>query len=328
MSNQSNHDARLMTWPSFKSTFLEKALNADVPISGAPPLILFASGGGTRLGLRLPSNGAAAPDLRLRSIRVARVGESIEVWSDDADVFQVFYSFLVDVANRVQLDNCQVTEAISESFRGFRDLLVELKGLSVHEQIGLSGELWTLARLLRAGVPDAVQAWTGPWGEAHDFRIAGTELEVKSTTGEVREHMISRIDQLQPSPDHDLFLLSLHFANAGSGHAWSLGGQIRELRDLLRVDVPALEMFDQAIERVGWQDDDDHIYIGRYQERQLARLVRVDGTLPAVTQSLITDKFGSEGARISEATYVLNVEGLGVEDGSSVFAETLPEKLS
>jgi hypothetical protein len=58
--------------------------------------------------------------------------------------------------------------------------------LTLSEAIGLYGELVILERLLLAGY--GLDCWVGAAKEVHDFRLADSDLEVKTTTANSREH--------------------------------------------------------------------------------------------------------------------------------------------
>ena len=70
--------------------------------------------------------------------------------------------------------------------------------LSVEEQQGLFGELWTLREMLAPyGARDAVSAWTGPFGANQDFQWRNRALETKTTAaGPSLAIRISNVKQL------------------------------------------------------------------------------------------------------------------------------------
>lgn len=318
-------DPRLLPWELFRSTFLEKGLPADIPVAGEPRVTLFLEQGGTRIGLRAPWAGSDLPDPRLRSVHVERHNDDLVVWTRDQDLYQPFYALLLDIADRIQVDGRTSPQAVNESVRGWRRLLAGLSGLSIEEQIGLTGELWTLARIVASRGPAGVHAWTGPSAEAHDFRIGNTELETKTTIGERRRHRISRLDQLQPSPECRLYLLSLHFTRAGLGAGWTLGSQIADLRAILKNHTKERDRLEALLRDAKWSDEDDHLYTDRYKARANACLIPVDDAFPRLTPDMVRAALGELTTRVDDLTYRVDVDGLGALDGSAEFLAVLPE---
>lgn len=318
-------DPRLLPWEAFRSTFLERGLPADIPVLGEPGVTLFLEQGGGRIGLRAPWAGGELPDPRLRAVHVEHVEDELIIWTGAEDLYQPFYALLLDIADRVQLDGRSSAEAVSESVRGWRRLLAGLSGLSTEEQIGLSGELWTLSRLVAARGPAGVQAWTGPSAEAHDFKLESTEIETKTTIGERRRHRISRLDQLQPSPECHLYMLSLHFARAGLGGGWTLGSQIAGLRTSLESDAKAGERFEELLFDANWRDDEEHLYTDTYKTRESPRLILVDDAFPRLTPEMVRTALGDLTTRVDDLTYRVDVDGLGTSDGNPEFLAILPE---
>ena len=144
------------------------------------------------------------PRVRWRSTRPgASIGPSSTgagtiyvISTGDDQLYQAFYALLLDVSDRVQLDRAPVVDAINDALRVWRRLLAGLTGLTHEERVGLTGELWALLRLMGTRGAEAVDSWTGPAKEAHDFRLDSDEIEVKTTSGQRRRHQISRLDQL------------------------------------------------------------------------------------------------------------------------------------
>ena len=197
-------DARLMSWENFREQFLEPGLAMEVPVAGEPAVTIFAEPNGVAIGLRTSvAFGTNVPKSVVDTIEVDVVDDTLRVRTWDSELFQPFFAFLLDVSNRIQLDGQPPVTALNSAIASWRRMLAAPNIMSDELQVGLAGELWTLYRLALTTGAGAVEAWTGPDRQAHDFRLQNSELEVKTTTGETRRHIISRLDQLVPSPGMD-----------------------------------------------------------------------------------------------------------------------------
>ena len=206
----------------------------------------------------------------------------------------------------------------------FRSLFAQVALLSPERQLGLLGELWLLDRLVTVHGLGGLEAWTGPLGEAHDFRTGPSEFEVKTTSGERRTHLISSNNQLVASPGHDLYLLSLQFASGGA-----TGASLREVVEGLRARFASLNalpgfedlltpFFGRTLSELGH-------YNTKLELRSRPYLVPVSGSLPRLTRSDEMSLPYSAMARISDVSYRLDVESLGWEDGTPEFLAVLPD---
>ena len=99
-------------------------------------------------------------------------------------------------------------KAAERAIGQFRVLLKRSHVMSEDSMVGLWGEMWALIRLLNKYGTGTIDSWKGPDKGVHDFRIGNNELEIKTTRNEERTHIISRLSQLEPSPDMDLYLVS------------------------------------------------------------------------------------------------------------------------
>ena len=274
------------------------------------------------LAVRLPRGTDAPPESPLTLLRVQqRVvddGEVIEISTAATHLFPYFHGFATAVADRVQLDGLDSHTAVAECLARWRDLFREASKLTPERQLGLFGELWLLRRLIAEhGASTALNAWTGPAGQAHDFRLGTTEIEVKSTTGEHRSHIISSETQLTASEGAQLFVLSLHFTSAGANEGESLSSRIRDIRSEL-VDSPELARFDQILDvEFGLTPESLVLYSQRLKPRTPAFLVPVDSSFPRIDLRWLTDM--TDVSRLSDVRYRANLDGLGFEVGSSTF---------
>ena len=305
---------------------------ADAPrlvrLDGQPVVQLAYDPLRHELAVRLPRGADAPPESPLTLLRVQQrvidAGEIIEISTTSTQLFPYFHGFAVAVADRVQLDGLDSHTAVAECLARWRDLFREVSKLTPEQQLGLFGELWLLRRLItQHGADTALDAWTGPAGQAHDFRLGTTEIEVKSTSGEHRIHVISSDTQLTASEGAELFVLSLQFTSAGANEGASLSSQISDVRSQLAGSA-ALGRFDQLLDRhFGLTPDALAPYTERLKLRTRPSLVPVDTSFPRIDLRWLADL--TDVARISDVRYRVKLDGLGHEAGSVVFIAHLGE---
>jgi hypothetical protein len=102
--------------------------------------------------------------------------------------------------------------------------------------------------------PAAVDQWSGPESERHDFVGNRVHIEVKTTRKSRAEHEISRIDQLSVPPDLQLLFVSVQVEESIGGNE-SLASQVDAVVDLLRGDAAALDLFMTKLANMGWSEE-------------------------------------------------------------------------
>jgi hypothetical protein len=319
------------TWDEF-ADHLRVPAPVLVRLQGQPPVDLFVDDQGRRMGLRAGATGLAAdsfPHSPFAALRIAMIslegGVHLEVATTDTDLFPYFFAFCLTIADGIQLDGATPDAALRRALRDWRALFEQLAMLTPERQLGLLGELWLLDRLLDVHGATALDAWTGPRAEAHDFRIEDREFEVKTTSSEHRNHVISSDSQLTASPGRTLYLLSLQFA-AGGPNARSLANVVEAIRS--RTDLMGIaSRFDELLEAT-FQLSSSTLghYTKRMQLRSPPLLVAVTESFPRVTRADILSIPRSEMVRISDLRYRVNLEGLGWEDGTDGFLGVLPKE--
>jgi hypothetical protein len=318
-------DARLIPWESFRTAFVESGVPANVPVEGDPPLILFTEADGSRLGLRAEISGAGLMDLQVpEAVRLDVGPEHVSISAEDPEMFAPFYAFLLDVANRLQLSRVSAREALWGAVTAWRRMLAAPRLMTHEERLGLLGELWVLERLLEANGSGSFAAWTGAQREVHDFRLDGVEVEVKTTMGSSRTHLIGGPHQLTPSEGMELYLLSIHLERAGLAEGWSLSEQIGRVRDLLEGDSAAAAGFSAQLEDLGWVDTDAAYYPDRFRLRSEPTVISVDSAFPRLTDAELRPLLGERLDRVREIRYRVDVEGLGVSYPSDEFLAVVP----
>lgn len=318
------------SWEQF-STYLDSQAPVLVRLRGEPPVDLFVDNNGRRVGLRVAASDIAAdalPDSPFTSLRIALVpledGSHLEVATTVPDLYPYFFAFAVSIADGIQVDGVAPGVALRRSLRDWNALFEQLAMLTPERQLGLLGELWLLDRLVDVYGAGALDAWTGPKGEAHDFRIGNCEFEVKTTSGEHRSHMISSDSQLIPSPGRDLYLLSVQFADGGPD-----GRSLHEVIETLRSRMVLLRVastLDRILEST-FQLSATNLghYTKKVQLRSRPYLVPIDESFPRITHADVLSLPRTEMVRVSDVRYRVDIEGLGWEDGAVEFLAVLPE---
>lgn len=120
---------------------------------------------------------------------------------------RAFAALAVDICLRMAVDPSSPVAAVHDVIEEWRDLLERRATQWTRSRsAGLFAELAVLRRLLAVD-PDRLDLWTGPSGQAQDFRGLAAALEVKATIGgEGRVVRIHGSDQLEEPANGDLHL--------------------------------------------------------------------------------------------------------------------------
>lgn len=201
----------------------------------------------------------------------------------------MFTTVAREVAHAVAAEGREPRKAALQTIRRWQTFWKRPRGAELNrpEQIGLFGEVWLLAELIRALGVEVVERWTGPNGERHDFQGPATHLEVKATEKETPVFRISGLDQLQPAEDRALGLVAV-MVREETGAAESLVTAVRAVEKLLEGHVVELEMFRQKLLDVGYRAEREEEW-GRL--RLLVRSVEVylvDDRFPRLTPESFT----------------------------------------
>lgn len=320
---------RIPSWPRIR-TILAQSAPQVISIDGEPEVRLLVDGGQGSLTLQCAVDDDVSPDefAKLESITINRSGvggDWLLISTNDSALFPYFVAFTSTVADDVQLEGVSVRAALIHSLRLFRRLLRDTHMLSPEREEGLLGELWALKRLVAGRGAQALAAWLGPDAEEHDLRWEGIELEVKTTRRERRLHVINGLDQLKPSTDATLFILSLQYTGAGladEGH--SLSEAIGDMRACLKQYGQDAAFDAVLLDRFNLPPETETHYTERLTLRSEARLIPVEPRTPRLLRTDLQLIDRDEMQRVLDATYTLDCDGLGVIDGSTEFMEILP----
>jgi len=232
----------------------------DVPDGGADRGMLLAIDGGGDLHLLIPLIASASagvpPDLN--GIRVRR--RLIEETSfldliAPASNERVFSGMCGEVIDAVAVRGREPAAATAAIVRKWQAALRNSKAIMEQKtQVGLVGELYVLKQLMLPLLgPVAIDQWSGPHFERHDFVSGDVHIEVKSTRKSRHEHEISRGDQLDAPPGKSLLLVSVQLEPTIGGDI-TLATLIDEILAKTQDDFTAQAEFIDKLERVGWSD--------------------------------------------------------------------------
>ncbi len=310
----SNH----LTWPNFQAGIIRRGEDRSHRVSSDPETVVFADQSGKRIGMLLERRSAKPLESRLWRLLMLEVDElqidgknMLRVTCSRSSMFREAYLFFTAVTDRVVQDGQEAATAVESELAALEALLDASAVLSIEKQIGLFGELLVLGQFIEAGGSSQVSAWIGPRGEAHDFRIAGREFEVKTTIGRRRIHTINGLMQAVPSPDSDLFFLSILVASAGAGEGESLPSLVASLEASLSANTDALSAFRAALGSCGYRPEDAPAYPRLWKLRAPIMIVHVDSNFPALDEAKLVQAMGRSFGRLEDINYKVNLDAAG-----------------
>jgi hypothetical protein len=220
---------------------------------------ILAIGGDSRLHLLVrvdEAPEALPPDLQSIVVRVLEGAAGIFLDVSARSHHELIFTTLVNmIVEAVEVQRRAPAAAVDRCLDDLRAALRPVApDLGVSEQIGLFGELWVLGNVL---IPTlgarACLLWSGPHRERHDFVGERVHIEVKTTTGSDERHEITRLDQLRAPPEKRLLLASVMLERSIGG-AETVATMIDLVMMRLGSDGRAIEVFEEALAKVGWHD--------------------------------------------------------------------------
>ena len=165
--------------------------------------------------------------------------------------------------------------------RGWQEFMRQgHEGLSKEAEQGLIAELCFLRSLIDEGVLlySAIDGWKGPLDGLHDFQIGIGSIEVKSSLAtEGFPVRIASLDQLDDSQAPPLFLAAFRLEIIDTG--MTLPEYVAGMRETLKPDPAASNIFEVALHEVGYLDMQRESYFRRFSPREL-RILLVDFSFP------------------------------------------------
>jgi putative PD-(D/E)XK family protein DUF4420 len=284
--------------------------------------------------VRIPTDpGSTVPPSPYSELEIeisgSDLGTALVVSTAAQHLFREFHRFAEIVTEDFE-DPIQTAQgALEASIIRWRELISRLTLLSEEKQLGLQGELVFLRALLKIHGAKAIKSWTGRnilLAERHDFRLGQIDIEVKSTRNKQRQHIIHGLDQLRPSMGHTLYLLSLRFESAGLSGGRSLCDEVEDIRRIIGMDSVERSEFEHRILASGYRDNDEQHYQEKLIFADAPILVNVDDNFPKIVRDTLESTLPSESAgRITDVSYRINIDGLGVRQGSEPFIKVIGE---
>lgn len=302
-----NDDARNMT-PATVDLYWTSGEQVSVPLTGAPECRVVFDPRGHAVSLLSPLVGKEPDIVRFRNVTFSTAVDGARVWGevriDASTSHQAAYALVSSIADRMQHHGESLAVAVPHAMETYQALLAKRQGLNDEQQRGLFGELLVLRQLITTcGASIAVEAWHGPAAEEHDFFLAGLHLEVKTTSGERRKHVIGGVTQLSQSPGTPLWLVSVQITAGVEGAGLTLPALVAAARSDLADE--RIE-FDRRIEEMGWDDLHADLYPATWQLRTQPRAYIVDGDFPRITSLLIADRVPS-WSLVSDLKYRIDI---------------------
>ena len=120
---------------------------------------------------------------------------------------EVFGNISEEIVERI-LSGRPIIQAVSGVISEFKEMLANTaaESLSRSKRLGLIGELLFLKEIV-SREPNALKNWFGPRNKAQDFYSPTTVVEVKCSESRGRIIKISSLEQLDPPPNKELFLV-------------------------------------------------------------------------------------------------------------------------
>jgi hypothetical protein len=309
MSPQSRHLSR-----SAVEEYLRTTAPASIVVPGEPTCRIVIDPGTRRMSLRTPlarSDRSPLPSVdAFEHIEVRSISAEGRAWSelvvDHGDRVHESYLLLSDITDMIQQNGLSFAAAVRNALAMFEDLLSRAGRLGIEEQVGLYGELLFLEACVRRGGPsEAMAAWKGADAAEHDFVFGVGAFEVKTTRTERRRHRISSLEQLQPTPEADLWLVSMQLTTGSSG-ARTLADLVDDVRTAVGSSRPAL---DAALATVGWRDRDRTRYPERWTLRTAPAAYLVGPDFPVLGR-IHVDQACPRPDLITEASYTIDITSL------------------
>lgn len=305
-------DGRHVPWTEVEY-FLGKGQATTFPLSrpSSHPKVSYVVGhGGQEIALHVELDRRHRPPRSsMPTIRIDQIAERgmrlARIRTTQITLMRDFHDLLSAIADRIVTHGRTLDQAYAETIRAWNALLNRPHGFSTEKRIGLMGELAVLNCLAHEyDWATAVESWTGPEGEEHDFGLPGFDFEVKTTASEQRRHTIHGVGQLIPTPGRPLWFASLQLTRGGS-HGRTLADCVRAVQASVAEYAPAsLRSLDNKLAAAGWSDDlpDDERWTPRAQP-----LLLDASAVPRLDPTILPE---SVSERISNIQYTIDVTGL------------------
>lgn len=217
------------------------------------------------------------------------------------------YGLLATVADELQVVKMPLAAAVAAAVARHRNVFASRGAMTTEKEVGLLGELLFLEFLIhQIGAGPAAASWQGPLSEEHDFTFDSVHIEVKTTSGERRKHVIHGLDQLVPLRGVPLSLLSVQLTRTSPEGGRTLPQVVAYVRKIAGGHQVAV---DSMLANFGWQDGDADLYPTFWALRSQPRAYDVKGDFPAMTADLVGPVV-SNFALLSDVSYRVDLTNL------------------
>ena len=308
-----------LTWQNFLEGIVRPGEDRSHSVETEPKIVIFADHSGARIGMLLQRHSVTPPDSNLFRLLMLEVDQPtidgrtmLRVTCSRPSLFREAYLFFTAVIDRILQDQQEAVEAVQDELAALETFLDEAGILSIEKQIGLYGELLVLEQFIRSRGASMISSWTGPFGEAHDFRLANHEFEVKTAAGRRRVHTINSLTQASASPGASLCFLSILIGSAGPGEGNTLPSLVTALESSLAHDFQSRSSLRAGLEKWGYRSEDAAAYTRKWKLRAPLMLVVVDKNFPRLEPGLLQKALGNAYSRLEEVAYKVNLDGAGL----------------
>ena len=299
---------------------IELALGSQVPrrwgLEGKRGFSLAVEPASLSLWLLCPIEAYREPESVTRIIETKIVDIAgtafLAIGTRQTSFLREIYYFLCGVVHGGENSSEDITSIIEGEIASWASILKTAQVLDVASQTGLLGELWVLWRTLCNRGSIAIDSWTGPLRELHDFHMLTEDLEVKTTLAHQRNHVVNSLDQITAKEGRPLFAVSIQLRPAGAGPGLSLPEAVDRIVERLSSDRSATEKFGRIMDDFGYDHRNAQLYTTHFGLRSLPAIIKVDNSFPRLTREAL-EKIMPPNVlpRLREVRYTVNLDGLG-----------------
>jgi hypothetical protein len=228
------------------------------------------------------------------SISKTEINDEGKVWvalSKNVDGDLTFFEMMcTDILQSMHdlfgLSEQQLFNAFIERIRSWQEFMRRNseRVLSYDREVGLYGELLFIQLLIDQGISSSAvcNAWEGPRGRLHDFKLGAGAVEVKTTAS--LDGFIARIgglDQLDSTLISPIFIAGVKVVLVADGR--TLPQLVDEISDSLINDKNSLKEFECNLIRAGYLSLYSSSYTRRYSASTL-NMFHVTSEFPCLTR--------------------------------------------
>lgn len=207
----------------------------------------------------------------------------------------IFILLINDIIEELQVISTEIeaVNAIHMKINEWRRLFERLstEGLNAEKQVGLYGELWVIKRLIECGIEETevIQSWLGTSGSNHDFSFGTISVEVKTTRANYPTLKITNEFQLDTEGLEHLFVILLA-VEVREGLQDTLPSIIADIQNILRDNLPILNLFEQKLQEIGYFRDHEEDYKNKSYYLKDYVIYEITEGFPKIDQTVIGTK--------------------------------------